>query len=423
MKFLAPIISRYSSILVQFWIVTLISRSLTTEDVGTYFVISGAVLTLYFLSSFGVADGLILVTSKRISRGHNRQAATRIFGAITIGLISLVPFCLLVGIAAYTFTTSWLMSGLVVLWLLGYCLCFIASQALIAMHKVRVGTFIFYSAVNFALLITTAPYLLTSSDPSLISTVAWISLPALFAGLSSISYCYLFALRPRTRISLRYCTLAGRRSACLGWSIAIGRLVQSSLLWSPVWASGIIIGANEAAQVGLATRLYGVLGALLAAVRFSVRPQIAKLASAGEWLLIETLSRRIALSALVFVFITFLFVLLAGNLAISLLFGPSYSEAWLLLLIMFGAFLGESMGGPVDEVLRMTGYATRVMYFQTAFVFAFWVAAWPLAVEFGTYGVAVAFAIAMTCLYGALSAFLHRKHRIVTIPFLKGSVK
>ncbi|UCU94175.1 lipopolysaccharide biosynthesis protein [Hydrogenophaga taeniospiralis] len=420
MKYLIPILTRYSSILVQFWILVLISRTLNSADAGIFFVLSGIVLTAYFAVSFGIPDGFVLIAAKQISLGRNQLAKLKVRSAAEFSLLITVPVCIVIAMVISKMMHAPMLGTLAGIWLLGYCLCFISAQALIAINRIKTGTFVFYSAINVLLAFTTIPYLSIASHPNLESTVAWIAFPSFFAGCLSILYCWLSVFRSSKFVSLKRKAKIGLTCLLRGGPISLGRLVQSALIWSPVWIAGVSLSIESTAQVGLATRLFGVFGAMLAAIRFSVRPQIAQLAASNNWKCIEYITQKIAFAASLFVLISLIVATTAGRDLIPLLFGQTYNSTWSILLIMFGASFGESMGGPVDEVLKMTGSALHVLYMQVLSLLILWPLGLAFSWIFGPHGIAIAFASTVIFLYSMLIIHLFRKHEIFAIPSAKG---
>lgn len=414
MKFLIPIFSRYGSILIQFALVTLIARILPTHETGTYFFISGLVLSLYFFAGLGIPDGLVVSCPSASAKGRGMYARALIARGIRCSLASVIVISVAVGVAVAMYEGSTRIAVSTVIWLCGYCLVFIASQALIALDKIQWGSFIFYSAVNTCLCLTTIPYLLLASNPSLEMVLATNACAAAIAGVAAM----LFVLREGGRHVSGTAEVSIAETWKSGALIASGRVVQAGIIWMPVWIAGFLLSKEDTAQIGLACRLLGIVGAVLAAIRFSIRPQIARLAAEGDWKMIERIDRKIAFWASVLAVAAMAATVVIGADVIALVFGEPYRAAAPLLLILLGASLAESIGGPVDEILKMSGNAQSVLVLQGISLGFMAAVGALLSLHEGVAGTAVAFAFSFVLLYGLQIALLYKRRGIFAFPKL-----
>lgn len=412
MRYLGPLASRYGSILVQLALVTLVTRALSLESAGTYFVISGLVLSLYFLVGLGIPDGLVAAYPRELAAGRKDLAVALLRVGQRYSTLSAFVIAALLGLAVLTFTGSVKLAVASTAWLLGYCMAFVAAQALIALGNIQSGSFVFYSAINAALCLTTVPYLFFANSPDLESTASISAAAASAAGVATAVYA---SVQVR-KIDSRPMNVALNDIWVDGAAMAAGRAVQAAIIWSPVWIAGLILTDTDSAHIGLACRLMGVVGAVLAAVRFSIRPQIAQLAASGEWLEIERLDRRIAFWATALAVCALVGAATVGQTLIPLVFGAGYESTSLLLLVFLGACIVESLGGPVDEILKMTGNARSVLMLQVAALVVLAASGTALAKLFGAIGIAWAFVFALSLLYGGQIALLYKARRIVALP-------
>lgn len=412
MKFLIPILSRYGSILVQFALVTLIARTLPPHDAGAYFLISGVVLSIYFLAGLGIPDGLVAATPVAAVTGGAGAVRNLTMKGLTYScaLSTLVPISTFIVVRSVLNDLQ--IASHAAIWSAGYSLTFIASQTLVSMKKVQWGSFIFYSAINACLCFSTIPYLIFAASPTLHDTLAINAYTALLAGVAALALT-IWQIRKLEK---------GKTPACIGdlWRngvlISLGRVVQSAILWMPVWIAGVILTSSDAAQLGLAGRLLSIVGALLAAIRFSIRPTIAFLAIKKDWREIERISSEVAFIASAFALAAMGLTWIFGQDLIQLAFGPSYQPVATLLLILLGATLAESVGGTVDETLKMSMRSGVVLTSQiTALAFMI-TAGVPLTIHFGAAGAALASALSFGVMYGIQIARTFRLYGIVSYP-------
>jgi O-antigen/teichoic acid export membrane protein len=171
----------------------------------------------------------------------------------------------------------------------------------------------------------------------------------------------------------------------------------------------------------LASRLAVAVGALIAAVRFAIRPRLAREAALGNWQEIERTVSKIAFFATALAICAVAAAALIGAPLISAVFGAHYIDAAPLTALMLVGTVGESIGGPVDEVLKMSGEAELLLVVQTiAFVAGF--AVQLFAGWFGglMYLVA-AYAIVDVLMYVSFIVIVRRRRGIWTLPRLAKS--
>lgn len=201
-----------------------------------------------------------------------------------------------------------------------------------------------------------------------------------------------------------------------GIMIAAGRVIQACLLWSPVWVVSVALGATDAALVGLGARLVAAVAAVIGAVRFSIRPTLVRDAAKGDWRSIEVRCSRIALFTVGLAVAAIVTLLAFGPSLVSAFFGPEFRAASYVTALMLVGTIGESLGGPVDEVLRMSGYASVVFRSQALALFV----AVPAQLLAGVYGgliaLLVVYGLMFIALYSVLIGYLWRLHRILVLP-------
>lgn len=412
MKILIPIISRYSSILVQFLLVTLIARALTPDDAGTYFLVSGLTLATYFLAGLGIPDGLVAAcpAARALGNGNAVRHMAMKGVAYSCGISLILPITVYLLFRALQHEASIALPASILC--MGYSFTFIAAQTLVATEKVQPGSFVFYSAINTCLCFTTVPYLLIAKSPGLIDVLAINAHTALAAGGASLAF---------TIWHVHKLTGGGSSVSLVGlWKngllISLGRVVQASILWMPVWIAGILLTNADAALLGLAGRLLSIVGALLAAIRFAIRPTLAFLASRNDWRAVERISGNVALVASAFSVAAMATAWLFGEDLIALVFGESYRPASALLFIMLGATLAESVGGAVDEILKMSSKSGVVLASQIIALLAIAVLGPLLTLHYGARGAAAASVISFATMYGIQIFYASRFYGIAAFP-------
>lgn len=357
MRYLSPIASRYGAIVIQFLIVIIVARNLDLHEAGLYFVAFGTVATTFTLAGLGMPDGMVKVVANAIATKNcnsvrpsiSRAAAITIASSAAVGLVAAL-FAMAIGFDA-SFVTA------VACWWLLYCLVFFLSQILVSLHRPASGTFFAYTAINIAYVFTLVPYLALTQSPTAVGAI-WAGVAGSF--IAAVAAC-IWALKSLSAFSRSDSDTAEEGMFRLGASLAASRFLQASLAWIPVWTTAYFLGAEQAAVYSAAGRLMVAVTAVVASLRFAVRPEIIRSAANNDWRSIERLGRVISLGSTALAVLALLAVAILGNFIIPIVFGPDYVRAVPILLILLIGAVGEGIGGPVDEVLKMTGHQTFVL--------------------------------------------------------------
>lgn len=360
MKYIMPILLRYSSLALQFFIVVLVTRLLTKEEAGIYFMVFGIINATYFLFGAGLPDGLVRFVALAEATEKKEEIRSMIARS-TVASLAMAAVMMAIGVGLGATMAGGLLTMTIVVataaWWFAYGATFFAAQVLVATGRSSQGAFFFYPAMNITLFVTSVPYLLLSSHPTLELT--------LLAAVGGGVICTIVAVISALRATLVYPRSTIRAPLApifrLGVSIAISRVLQSCLYWIPVWAVGVWQGAGVAAVFGTASRLNVAIAAVMAAIRFTIRPVIVRLSANNDWDGIGREARKTATLATAATLIALIGIVTIGPMMIALVFGEAYRDAaWILAVLMIGT-LGESIGGAVDEVLKMTQRAHIVL--------------------------------------------------------------
>lgn len=347
---------RYIAMALQFIVVILLARRLTQNDAGMYFQIFGLVTTTYFLFGLGFPDGIVKYIAEANIKKQFGGLRTILLKSLAITILTALFFTIIIFFIFEDKVNNWLIV-LTCLWWAAYGIVFFSSQILVAAERPMLGAFFFYPLINIALFLTSVPYLIFSTSPTLEHTleltVFGASLCAMIAAGFALSVYKTFPKIPG-QITLKHVLK-------LGIQISVSRVLQTAIYWLPVWGAGYYYSSASAASMGTASRLNIAVAAVMAAIRFTARPGIAQNAVAGNWQVIKENSTKVATLATLVTVAAIIGNVLLGPLIISLIFGEAYRSASYLLTVFLIGTLAECIGGTVDEVLKMTGYAQIVL--------------------------------------------------------------
>lgn len=397
MRLVVAVFIRYAAVAVQFLVTLFAARQLHPADLGTYMMIYGAVTSTYVAAGAGAPDGIVRLAPALAAKGDALGARRIVADAFGGSLSSSGALALVVGAGAGLATSSVAMGLLGALWWLGYALCYISAQSLVALGRATLGTFFYYGSVNWATFVTVGGYSLLAPRSGLVgmtgATVAG-------AGVAAVASCTLVLGMLHTRPSWRWRHMA--EAVRIGVPLALIRASQSVLIWSPVWVTGAVLGAGSAASVSLGSRIVMAVGSAIAAVRFSVRPALVGMAAHNDWTGIEQLGRRIAVAAGLVCLVAAAGDAIIGPFLLPRIFGASYDSLWwIVLLLMLGSF-AESIAGPTDEALKMSDGSIFVLVSQVLAILLAGAVEVAAGHIFGVAGVIAAFATAFTLLFMAI---------------------
>lgn len=417
MRFIFPIINRYVATGLQFVITLLVTNLLTLSEAGTYFLVYGAVTVTFVLSGIGMPDGLVKSEQALLANGDIRGASRMRSSVLFYGLVSLLPLSAALGLVALTTVDDLHQAAWIALWWFAAGVTYVVAQVLVSSGATALGTTIFYGGVNWCVFLT----LIVAGEVAgavddLGDVLRWTALGALAAAALSVILLAREVRRGDMPLSAPW--TFPWRVLSMGLPIAAGRLVQSAFIWSPVWLCGLLVSAESAALIGLASRLTAAIGAAIASIRFAVRPEIVRAAALGEWRSIEISGSRIAFWMTSLSLAALVGDLVVGERVINHVFGAAYGPSWVFVAIMVVANIAESTAGPADEVLKMTESGVKVLILQAAFLALSVVLELAGGLLGGAAGIAAGYAAGFTLLYLYLILWLRRRRGIVIAPRL-----
>jgi O-antigen/teichoic acid export membrane protein len=396
LKRLAPLVSRYGAIVLQFAVVASIARSLSLRDAGVYISLNGVVTVTFVAAGFGIPDGLVRTVS--VLRGSEKQteALNLLRRGLAWAVLSLIPTAVVVGavvgLTRNPITGLWMM-----LWWALYGLSFLIAQGLVALGRGVLGTFVFYTLINVGVAVVVIPAAALGWVHSVSAAMAFTVIGAAVSLLGFAPFVPRAALSSRSTAARWVPRLPSRLSSPLpvnianidttgvvvrkitqpkaqttlgetrrvGLAIAANRVVQAAAIWSPVWISAVVVHVHGwSAIVGVGSRLAAAVGAALAAISFSIRPRIVSFAAKGDATGLETALRRVSIFTVGLVLVAAVGALTIGRPLIELSFGRRYGDAaWVLTIMLIGA-AADGFAGASAEVVKMVGSASRLLVVQ-----------------------------------------------------------
>ena len=389
MSTLKAILSRYAAIGAQFLTIAIVTRSLPLEDAGIYFALFGLVQSTYVIAGTGIPDGVVRTVPAMRALHQESQARGMLLRGMVLSLLSSLSMAALLGLGYAVVSGDYKLALVLVAWWLAYAAVFVCGQFLVADERVALGSSVFYSFVNFGVLALVVGYTMNSNAPSLGGVLKATVVGALVAAFAGVS---VLLTKVDRSLDGALPSLGEMRPIWqTGLPVMLARFVMALVIWSPVWICGWFLGLEDAAMVALATRLLSAVAALLAAVRFSVRPVLARQSALGDWNGVRRTVVPIARWTTILALVALGLTLSLGDRIISFGFGDSYVGMGLVTGLFISALVVECVGGPIDEALKMSGSARTLLIIQTTWLFIGTGLQILGAMQFGMVGIAVAY--------------------------------
>lgn len=349
---------RYGGIVLQFVILMILARRLDPDEYGRYMLVLSTVLPTYFLLGLGVsetfvrdapalADGtqpdrLNAAVGATLSVASGSAIVVAVGGGLTALLVPLDP-------------STMTMLFFVVTFFIANGLMFNGAQLLLGAGASTLAAFFYYPAVNISLMISAVPYVLLAVHPNFHGVAVVTSAAALVVAALSI----LLVVRQIRPARFQFHTV--RDQLRVGVRLSAARGLYAVGVWLPTFIAGVALAPVQAGFIGTAGRLAVAVGAVTAAVRFAIRPAIVRASQRQDHQAIKRICGSLATVTLAIACAAVLISEIAGRQMISITFGSEFTPAAPLLTILLIAVAIESFGGPVDEVLKMTGNENAVL--------------------------------------------------------------
>ena len=379
-------------------VVAFITRVLNTAEVGFYFLCASLVTILSLVSQLGMNLAVVRLIAESLSNDKHKEAASvAILALQLVGKAVVIISCL--GMLYAIIRPTEIFVGLsldkyllllLVFWFSSQTMLGIISECLRGYHDVRAATF--YGVTLPALMSFAAMFVLWSlTGTSTIDTVL-----SLLTG-SIILSTILGATRLRKKMwpecGAARADLSGLVS--VAWPMWSTNITLLLLTQADIWIIGIFLTVHDVAVYGAATRLIMAVSVSLMILNSVVSPVIADMFSRQQHAKLEkTLRTGTTLAAIPSAVVMIVFYLAGGRL-LELLYGPFYSNGYMILVVLGIGQLFNVISGPCGMVLLMTGHQRTMMVISLVTSVPAIVASVYAAIHTGVLGVAAVFSGAL----------------------------
>lgn len=366
---LSGVFWRYFAIFIQFLIILGVARRLDFNDAAVYFSLFGVVGVFFTLSGAGIPDGLVrflpLLDSRNAKSAGLRLVRQGIIATLALNSLIAVPLAVvalrLLGQSQIGF------APLLAIWWFAYAGVFLGGQVLVALNRPGFGAFFAYSSINIGYLVSLLPYLILAEAPSLkgalLAAIVGAS-GALLAAMLMVFRVLGASQNPNPPPSPQNPAEDVRISEVLsvGVKMLLARMMQASLPWIPVWFLLAFDYPGQSANYAAASRLIVAVTSVVAALRFSARNDIVRMYEQGNYRGIVRLNRQVSLLSFVPPALALILLFFIGDWIVPLVLGNDYAPVVPILMILIVGVLAEAFGGLSDEILKMTGRTSIVLW-------------------------------------------------------------
>lgn len=347
---LTTVAFRYLGLSVQFIILSIIAHSVSAEDYGLYIISLSITFSCYYFVGLGTSESALFRISRSLAL-QEKDAVSETIGSVLIITLSCAALILAVAFSIlykYAENTS-IIFALILIAATG--IIFNVSQIFLSLGKSLVGSFLFYPAINITLLLSSVPTAIILEDPQF-SQIALAS--SVGAGLSAIS-ALIFCLWASRTYSLSWSLERAWQLIREGFGLTIVRVLHAGSFWIPTIVTGFMLSPTSAGLMGTAGRLAIAVSAIIAALRFIIRPTIAIALAQNNLAYLRTMSGSVAFISTTGAIFAIIINAVLGEYLIDLLFGSQLGAVSDILTILLISVFAEALFGPVDEILKVSG--------------------------------------------------------------------
>lgn len=356
---LTTIMFRYLGTVLQFIVLAVIARSIPSDEYGLYILCLSFVFSFYYFLGAGASESALAHLVRDLASGRNTKVG--LYVGTVLGLSGMCAAVLLLLAGAISIMQPLAPASNVSLiftlvFLSANGLMFNVSQVLLGLRRIWMGSFFFYPAINLVLLISTVPTALLLPDTSFVQLSIATATGAVFASMVAILTC-VGVVRGS---SLEFSKQLGYKLIKEGIGLTFLRILHVSSFWIPTMVSGLLLSPALAGIMGTAGRLAIAVSAVIAAIRFFIRPLINEALEMNQLDKLRRIMSAVAFLTMLPAIGVLIINELAGEDIIAFFFGEALGPVAPLLSILLISVISEAIFGPVDELLKAAGYQKAV---------------------------------------------------------------
>lgn len=350
----------------------LLARLLDPAELGAFFVTQSLALVGAMVATLGLEGAVVRLVAEALTRGRPARVHGLVRAGLGLGVLGggVVAAALALGagawLAEHLFRSPLLgqVSGLAGLWVLTIVLGRILTEAFRGFEDIRL-TALFGGLLTSTITLVLFASVWVARGQSSLTEVVLLSAGAAAANvlIAAPLLARKIPARGRARIGL---SRPLRELSTIAWPMLLANLTYFALTQSGLWIVSAFRTGEEVALYGAAYRLVTLIALPLAIVNVALAPLIVEKFRLGEADELERALRSAATTAGVLALLAFAGFVLAGDLALELVFGDFYGQATGALLILGVGQLAHVWAGSAGLLLNMTGNQVAAMIITAA---------------------------------------------------------
>ncbi len=342
----------------------LLARLLSPEDMGSFFLAFSLVSIFIIIAQWGLGRGLVKLVASELAGGNSARARSAIFSAFII--VASISFVLAIFI--YSPAGRWFLTlltgadllasiaGLIGLWLFVLSLQGIVSETFRGCHDIRFAT-IFGGMLTAV--ISMLFYLFFWLQPGEFELAGAVQIMVVATAVSLITG-GVFLIKKISRYE-RSNNIEILKVFRFGLPLMLTNISLFAALQLHMWVLAYYQPETEVALYGASLRLLVFLTLPLAIINAIIPPMVADMYSQKKYERVQNLLQKTATILSVPAFIVFVIIMVFGAEMLGLIYGETYTEAYIPFMILAaGQFINILTGSP-GILLTMSGHERVVM--------------------------------------------------------------
>ncbi len=338
-------------------LIALLTRMLSPEEMGVYFLASSLVDFLMLLSMLGMQVAIVRIVSQSLSLGLPGRARKAIKNVLQLGMLSsvIIAVLLVFGIGQYIsgkIFNSVMMSEII--WMTAIWLILLTIRKLIAesfrgLHDIRFAT-LFEAFVTNLICVSILLFFFFMKIKINISTTFVIMILSCL-----ISLIVAFIALYKCIIKFGNNGLIAKSEILLiSWPLYLSAIFITGLNQGHLWILGSCSTKESVAMYGSASRIVLLFTTTLQIVRLVLPSIVAKLYSQKKYKDLEKVLRSTATIAGIPSIICLLLIIVFGKLILFHVYGKSYEIAYPVLIVLSISSIIDLMTGVPGILLMMS---------------------------------------------------------------------
>ena len=379
----------------------LLTRLLSPDDVGVYFLTLSLITVFSVAAQLGLNRAVVLLTAEAIASMEKEKIRPLLMRIFTIATICTLCLALLMAtgtgnwIATVLFHSSAMANviNLAALWIISFTIQSLLAETFRGLHDIRMAV-IFQSLLTNLILLSLLVFSWLIIQQA---TLSFILILTISSGVISILLgTFLLVNKLRALPPSLDSGLSVLDIMRIAWPLLVTSLMTLVMGQTSVWVLGMFRSHDEVALYGAAVRLIALVAMPLLITNAVLPPVITELFIQRKYLKMEQMLRTVATLTAVPALAVILFFIFFGGFTLDLVFGEYYTGASVILMILSIGHAANIIAGSCGLTLMMTGHQSVIMYIT---VFSGFLNLGLSLATVGPYGViGVAFASATTLL-------------------------